>query len=113
MPKRAHLPPAAIRVADDAGLSTDSHPYAWPVEIHEESDGGFALEFFDEVRVSVASDSQLAGRLGAVLGRTKDETNGAQSYAVAIDDEARTWMLPLCHLARTGRRRSRKDYYPG
>jgi hypothetical protein len=82
------------------------------VEADGESDASFVLDFFDEVCIVRATKPGLVGRMGAVLGRSVDEVSRAEYYAVAIDGEKYTWMLPLRDLAPTGKRRPGAEYFP-
>jgi hypothetical protein len=74
--------------------------------------GAFALSFYDEVRAAASAGHELSGRTGAVLGRSRS-IEGIEWYAVAIDGEAGTTMVPLHQLVPTGNRRRRDDYYRG
>ncbi|WP_412752081.1 hypothetical protein [Krasilnikovia sp. M28-CT-15] len=78
----------------------------------DEVEDQFALDFFDEVRILNAPDERLVDAHGAVLGRCRAEIDDTEWYAVAIDGELHTMMLPRDWLAATGVRRAREMYYP-
>lgn len=77
-----------------------------------------AFEFFQEVRIAPRPHAdhelnKLRGRLGAVLGISREPGQPSASYAVAIDGLAAVWSLDPDDLVATGKLRSRSDYYDG
>jgi hypothetical protein len=74
--------------------------------------GAFTLDFYSEVRVVDAPEPSYIGSVGAVLGRSRNDS-GDEFYAVSLDGHAETVTLSARDLTPTGRRRSREDYYGG
>jgi hypothetical protein len=78
-------------------------------ELHD--DLGFALDFFEVVRVDDPATTPTT-REATVLGRATGD-DGIPWYAVAFDTESDTVMVPGAWLRRTGRTRRREDFYSG
>jgi hypothetical protein len=77
-----------------------------------------AFEFFQEVRIAPRPHAdhelkELHGRIGAVLGISREPGQPPASYAIAIDGLDEVWSLHPDDLVATGKLRSRSDYYGG
>lgn len=78
----------------------------------DQSEAGFAFDFYDIAAVVNGVRRRDRGREVVVLGRARDD-DGTHRYAVAFDNMSEPFMVDESDLTPTGKQAKRADFVTG